>query len=508
MRGRTRSDARPRGRPPRADAEPRANALPSSSPAPYRFALAGGIRVPARLGELPALRVRHVAAPHLRSRGVADAPRAADADLDLARSRRAGREPVLGIQRPGVAVLGRGRRARARGVALAHDLGRVRAAVGGGARDGRARAAGARGPRDLRPRLPAALAGAPGDARGGAAGPDAVAARDETRSGTTGRLARGVDLGVGERAHLVAARRGADRPARSRGPRAAGARRAAWPRAHRAARGRGGVPEPVRLAVGVAAVRVPVRVAERPAALGHLRAPAARLGPEPLERPAAAARGLAAARPVAHAAARSRRAGVGSVCVRHRTRAQRQSLRRHLRAARGAVVRARSRRVVAEPPLDAGRRQLLARGAGYERALRRTAALRVDALREPLRHPSGRPPRAGRGVRLHAGARHPRARVQRLLPRRLHAVALLARPGTAPVLRHPSGGQVRGRASRLPARVHEHVGLDRALEAPRVRLRAAVPAPHARPRAPGRARCGPRLVARVRRRRGGDLRPP
>ena len=39
MRGRTRSDARPRGRPPRADAEPRANALPSSSPAPYRFAL-------------------------------------------------------------------------------------------------------------------------------------------------------------------------------------------------------------------------------------------------------------------------------------------------------------------------------------------------------------------------------------------------------------------------------------------------------------------------------------
>ena len=38
MRGRTRSDARPSGRPPRADAEPRANALPSP-PAPYRFAL-------------------------------------------------------------------------------------------------------------------------------------------------------------------------------------------------------------------------------------------------------------------------------------------------------------------------------------------------------------------------------------------------------------------------------------------------------------------------------------
>ena len=39
MRGRARSsDVRTRGRPPRADAEPRANALPSS-PASYRFAL-------------------------------------------------------------------------------------------------------------------------------------------------------------------------------------------------------------------------------------------------------------------------------------------------------------------------------------------------------------------------------------------------------------------------------------------------------------------------------------
>ena len=38
MRGRTRSDPRPRGRPPRADAELRANALPSPSRLPHRFA--------------------------------------------------------------------------------------------------------------------------------------------------------------------------------------------------------------------------------------------------------------------------------------------------------------------------------------------------------------------------------------------------------------------------------------------------------------------------------------
>jgi hypothetical protein len=39
IRGASESKARPRGRRPRADAEPRANVLPGSSPAPYRFAL-------------------------------------------------------------------------------------------------------------------------------------------------------------------------------------------------------------------------------------------------------------------------------------------------------------------------------------------------------------------------------------------------------------------------------------------------------------------------------------
>src|SRR5262245_19546389 len=190
----------------------------------------------------------------------------------MARVRPARGAAVVGLSLAPVALLCPGRRPRAASVALAHRARGVRGDAGHRAEARRAWAHTARRDRTRRTLLPHARAGAPRDARGGAPGTRAHAARAATapRRRRVGAARDRLDLG--ERAHLLLRRACVDRVSLPRAARAGrrgraagflGARRSAADAA--AARALSGdlVREPLRMARAVAADRVLPRLAAR-----------------------------------------------------------------------------------------------------------------------------------------------------------------------------------------------------------------------------------------------------